>query len=84
MEDDYRGCTPFVLERQNQCETRLISGLNHVNCKSTCEEDSCNTERVVKTLQCHSCSASFDSFANLNGVGDGNCLENAELVKKHL
>ena len=77
MEDDHRGCSPFALERHNQCEYREIDGIDHINCKDTCETDHCNSDRVVKTLQCHSCSAGRDSEGNPVGIGDFDCFDNA-------
>ena len=74
MEDDHRGCSPFALERHNLCETQTLTGIDHVNCKDTCQSNNCNVERVVKTLQCHSCSATIDSEGNLVGLGDPNCF----------
>ena len=77
IEDDHRGCSPFALERHNECESADLSGIEHINCKDTCETDNCNKDRVVKTLQCHSCSAVMDSEGNSVGIGDERCFFDA-------
>lgn len=74
IEDDHRGCSPFVMEKHNQCESGEFAEVQYVNCRDTCESNNCNVDRVVKTLQCHSCSAIHDSEGNVVGLGDDRCF----------
>lgn len=78
MEDDHRGCSPFQLAKDNDCETGEIAGIGYINCRDTCNTDQCNTENHVKTFQCHVCSAMQDSEGNAIGLGDSRCFNNAE------
>ena len=59
--DDFRGCSPFVEDRQEFCEPTTIGDIESVNCRDTCDQDNCNIEKIQKHQQCYSCSATRDS-----------------------
>ena len=71
MEDDHRGCSPFVLENFNQlCQNNDFGGVAAYNCKDTCDSNNCNTNKYALKKQCYSCSGTRDSDGNPVGVGD--------------
>ena len=78
FEDDFRGCSPFVVNRPEgkDCSTQNIDGLDHINCKETCEENNCNDGVLQKRKQCYTCTASFNSEGQVIGVGNGDCMYN--------
>jgi len=78
LEDDHRGCSPFIIERENECIAANISTIGYINCRDTCHSDHCNTGKHIKTHQCHSCYAMQDSQGNLIGIGDDRCFGSAE------
>merc|ERR1711935_385436 len=73
FEDDFRGCSPFALEEK--CGTASIAGLSHLNCKGTCDENLCNTNKIVRHMQCHQCQATVDQEGKIIGSGDNRCFE---------
>ena len=72
FEDDFRGCSPFTVEEK--CSTANIIGLDHLNCKGTCEENLCNTNKIIRHLQCHQCQATMDQEGKILGSGDSRCF----------
>lgn len=76
FEDDYRGCSPFVIEDGKQCTSQQINNLKHLNCKETCKTANCNFEKTDSgLLQCYSCSVTLDHMGNQVGIGDPMCLD---------
>ena len=76
FEDDYRGCSPFIIENGKQCASQTLNNLKHLNCKETCGTANCNFAKTdAGLLQCHSCSVTFDHEGKQVGIGDPNCLD---------
>ena len=69
-------CSPFVEERDVYCETTSLSGLDHLNCRETCDTSDCNTEKIQKRNQCYTCQGTRDSQDKSIGIGDDRCWEN--------
>ena len=80
IEDDYRGCSPFVKqtdpEAEPECGVVELNGLTHTNCKKTCLTDNCNTDRLTNRQTCYACTATRDSQGYPIGVGDDHCFDN--------
>lgn len=76
FEDDFRGCSPFTMNRNDECVSNSIQGLDHLNCKGTCNENGCNTDEILRHLQCNQCQTTVDAEGNLVGSGDRRCFDN--------
>ena len=50
-----------------------INGLDHTNCKETCDTNNCNTAPINKRKQCYTCSGVIDSAGNVVGTGNADC-----------
>jgi len=53
----------FQEDRDTYCETTNVQGLDHLNCRETCDSDNCNTAKIQKSRQwrrfyrtCHFCT----------------------------
>ena len=73
--DDFRGCSPFVEDRDQYCESASVSGVDSINCRETCDTTDCNTDKIQKHRQCYNCVATRDSDGNPVGLGDDRCFE---------
>ena len=82
-EDDYRGCTPFDFggettegfEEEN-CYSTIIDGLEHLNCKATCNGDNgCNDIKHSVKNQCFACRATRDGTGASIGASDDRCFD---------
>jgi len=74
--DDFRGCSPFEETRAQYCAETQFEGIDHLNCRDTCDTNNCNTEKIQKHSQCYSCQAIRDSQGNAIGVGNDDCFDN--------
>ena len=73
--DDYRGCSPFVIDRDNEnnnefCQLTNLNNVNYHTCKNTCTYDNCNTDEIQQRNICYTCSAQRGADGLPKGVGD--------------
>jgi len=48
IEEDYKGCSPFKILTENQCQPWTFDGSDYETCLSSCEENGCNWETATK------------------------------------
>ena len=86
-EDDYRGCTPFDVADdvplEDNCYSTIIDGLEHLNCKTTCQGDGCNDMGHSVKKQCFSCRATRDGTGAAIGASDDRCFDAVEADMLH-
>ena len=71
IEEDFRHCSPFTRFPQTECNENSIQGLDHLNCKNTCTQEACNTERIERGTQCYQCQATRGFEGRGVGLGPG-------------
>lgn len=82
--EDFRHCSPFSAFPEVDCAFQKINGLDHTNCKHTCEKDNCNTIDIQRGNRCYACTATVDAQGRPVGVGDSNCLDEDKLHQSML
>jgi len=48
IEEDYKGCSPFKLPIENECQQWTFDGNDYETCLSSCEADGCNSKTAEK------------------------------------
>ena len=75
----YKGCSTFRLDA-TQCDPFGNGLLNDAqSCKTTCDDDFCNTGPVAPPVQCYVCDYTWDDFGMM-GQGDANCMDMSTLT----
>merc|ERR1712021_281301 len=80
FEEDYRGCSTFDHSNGEDftCQSTSIDQISHLNCKSSCKENYCNTRGLTAGNTCASCKITYDSLYRPIGVGDIDCWFNVK------
>lgn len=73
--EDFRGCSPFVEERDQYCQNYMVGEVQHQNCRETCNATDCNVSEITKKPKCYSCVASRGADGLPVGVSDDRCFE---------
>ena len=79
VEDDFRGCSPFILqgatdEEDQICNVAQLDGLSHRNCKHSCTDDNCNKNILTRGHSCYTCTGTRDAAGNPVGNSDDRCF----------
>ena len=79
VEDDFRGCSPFILqgatdEEEQICNVAQLDGLSHRNCKHSCTDDKCNKNILTRGHSCYTCTGTRDAAGNPVGNSDDRCF----------
>ena len=53
---------------EQSCSDYVVNGIIYKNCKSTCDDDNCNSATPTKTMSCYTCDHTVDAEGNSVGL----------------